>query len=100
MGNDGAAYVARNWDGLQVTVDVLANDGDPAGSLNRNAVQVEVLPPANGQQPRGTAIVNANKTITYTSGPTYDGTGDTFRYRVCDNGTPRRCATSTVTITS
>jgi Bacterial Ig domain len=76
-------------------VDVLANDGNPAGTLNRNTVEVQVV-----QQPaNGTTTVNANKTITYTSRSTYRG-ADSFRHRVCDTGTSGRCAIATVNITS
>jgi hypothetical protein len=95
FGNDGAAYVAPNWEGLSVVVDVLANDGNPAGALNRDALEIQIV-----QQPtNGTAIVNANKTVTYTSRSTYRGT-DSFRYKVCDNGALGRCAIATVNITS
>ena len=93
-GNDGAAYVGpANPAGLSVVVDVLADDGDPDGALNPNTLRI-VQPPANG-----TVRINADKTITYTSGNSYRGT-DSFRYQVCDNGVPRRCATATVNITS
>jgi large repetitive protein len=93
-GNDGAAYVAPpNPAGLSVVVDVLANDGDSDGALNPNTLRI-VQPPANGS-----ARINADKTITYTSGSSYRGT-DSFRYGVCDSGAPRQCSTATVNITS
>ena len=95
FGDEGAAYVAPNREGLSVVAYMLANDGNPAGTLNRNALEIQIV-----QQPtNGTAIVNANKTITYTSRSTYRGT-DSFRYKVCDNATPGRCAIATVNITS
>lgn len=72
---------------------MLANDGDASSTLDRNSLTIV-------QQPvDGTATIGANQTITYTSGSTYDGT-DSFRYEVCDTGTPRRCGTATVNITS
>jgi hypothetical protein len=93
-GNDGAAYVADpDQTGLSVEVDVLANDSDPDGALDRNTLRIV-------QQPEhGTVSINADKTITYTSGSSYSGT-DSFRYEVCDNGSPRQCGTATVAITS
>ena len=94
VGNDGAAYVAPpDPAGLSVVVDVLANDGDPDGALDRNTLRI-VQPPAHG-----TVTINADKTITYTSGSSYRG-ADSFGYEVCDDGAPRRCATATVDITS
>ncbi len=93
-GNDGAAYVAPpNPAGLSVVVDVLANDGDPDGVLDRNTLRI-VQPPVSG-----TVKINADETITYTSGSSYRGT-DSFRYEVCDNGAPQQCATATANITS
>ena len=93
-GNDGAADVAPpNPAGLSVVVDVLANDGDPDGALDRNTLRI-VQPPASG-----TVRINADETITYTSGSSYRGT-DSFRYEVCDTGAPRQCDTATVNITS
>jgi hypothetical protein len=94
VGNDGAANTAPpRWAGLSVEVDVLANDGDPDGALDRNTLRI-VQPPA-----KGTVRINADKTITYTSGSSYRGT-DSLRYEVCDNGEPRQCGTATVNITS
>jgi large repetitive protein len=93
-GNDGAAYVAPpDPAGLSVVVDVLANDGDPDGELDRKSLRI-VEPPTNG-----TALINADNTVTYTSGSSYRGT-DSFRYEVCDNGAPAQCGTATVNITS
>ncbi len=94
FGNDGAAYVAPpNPAGLSVEVDVLANDGGPGVALDRNTLRI-VEQPTNG-----TVLINANKTITYTSGPSYRGT-DSFRYEVCDNGVTQQCGVATVNITS
>ncbi len=50
-GNDGAAYVASpNLAGIEVEVPVLANDGDPAGSLNPNTLQIQVGQPTHGNR--------------------------------------------------
>ena len=93
-GNDGAAYVAPpNPAGLSVVVDVLANDSDPDGALEPNTLRI-VQQPVNG-----TVLINADKTITYTSASSYRGT-DSFQYEVCDSGAPQQCGTATVNITS
>jgi hypothetical protein len=93
-GNDGAAYVADpDQTGLSLAIDVLANDEDPDGALDRSSLRI-VQQPAHG-----TVTINANKTITYTSGSSYRGT-DSYRYEVCDSGAPRQCGTATVNITS
>jgi hypothetical protein len=96
-GNDGAAYVASpDPAGLSVVVDVLANDGDPAGSLDPSTLQIQIVQPSHG-----TATVNeVDKTIMYTSDSTYSGT-DSFTYKVCAADAPERCSSSaTVNITS
>jgi uncharacterized repeat protein (TIGR01451 family) len=43
-------------------------------------------------------VINTNGTYTYTPAVNYNGS-DTFTYQVCDNGTPSKCATATVSIT-
>ena len=87
----GAAYVAPpNLAGIEVEVPVLANDGDPAGSLNPNTLQIQV-----GQPTHGTATANANETITYTSGSTYSG-ADEFSYKVCVADAPEQCSRSAI----
>lgn len=49
VGNDGAAYVAApDPAGLQVAVDVLANDGDADSGLDPSTMRV-VQPPARGR---------------------------------------------------
>jgi hypothetical protein len=61
-----------------VTISVLSNDSDIDGTLNPATVEI-VTPPASG-----TAVPNANGTITYT--PAASSTGIvTFSYRVSDN---------------
>jgi hypothetical protein len=94
VGNDGAASVARpNPAGLSVAVDVLANDLDPDSALDQSTLRV-IEPPTHG-----TARVNPDGGITYTSDATYDGT-DSLRYEVCDRDPTPRCAAATVGITA
>ena len=72
-----------------VTINVLANDHDPDGSLNPGTVTL-VSPPASGS-----AVVNPDGTITYTPGTTLGN--NTFTYTVKDNlGAVSNAATVTV----
>jgi Bacterial Ig domain len=61
-----------------VTINVIANDRDPDGFINPTSVNV-LTQPANG-----TAIANANGTVTYTPAAGFTGS-DTFNYVVSDN---------------
>ncbi|MBI2709271.1 MAG: tandem-95 repeat protein [Actinobacteria bacterium] len=88
-----AAAVANNdsasvYSGGTVDVPVLTNDTvDTAYSKSVSAV---------GAAAHGTAVANADGTITYTPAPGYTG-GDSFTYTLSDgNG---RTATATVTVT-
>ena len=93
-GNDGAAYVAPpGHGGLAVRVDVLANDSDPDGSLNRSSLQIVEQPD------HGAVVINADKTVTYTSNNTYR-TQDTFRYQICNAAATPQCGTAAVRITA
>ncbi|WP_375448421.1 Ig-like domain-containing protein [uncultured Fibrella sp.] len=80
--------------GQSVTVAVLANDTDPdlatslAGQFNNPTI---LSPPA-----QGTAVVNANGTITYTPPTGFTGVVS-FPYQVCDRATPALCSTALVT---
>ncbi|MFN4086259.1 MAG: Ig-like domain-containing protein, partial [Spirosomataceae bacterium] len=49
-------------------------------------------PPANG-----TAVVNPDGTITYTSNPNFVGV-DTYQYSICDKANPTVCDIATVTV--
>lgn len=79
--DDTAATVA----GTPVTVAVLANDGDPDG----DALTVSGL----GAAGNGTAVLNADGTVTYTPGAGFTGT-DSFSYTVSDG----RGATDTASV--
>ncbi|MES2520808.1 MAG: Ig-like domain-containing protein, partial [Bacteroidota bacterium] len=76
--------------GTPVTINVKANDYDPFGGILNNPVAIST--PANG-----TLTPNADGTFTYTPNPTFTGI-DSFKYKVCDNGTPSLCDTALVTI--
>lgn len=78
--------------GTPITIPVKANDTDPDGNTLGNPTIV----PSSGPT-KGTVIVNPDGTVTYTPNPTATGT-DSFKYVVCDNGTPSKCDTATVTV--
>jgi VCBS repeat-containing protein len=72
---------------------VLANDGDPDGSLVASSVRI-VSAPSKG----GTATVNANGTVSYTPKLRFKGT-ETFTYDVKDDrGATSNVATVTVNV--
>ena len=81
--------------GTPVTVNSLANDrsGNAGTTLNPGSVTV-VGQPANGT----TTVDPATGAITYTPNAGFVGE-DVLTYRVCDNGNPAQCATTTQTIT-
>jgi uncharacterized repeat protein (TIGR01451 family) len=84
VAQDDSAATAQD---TPVTIPVLANDSDPDG----DALTVTVTtPPSNGS-----AVVNPDKTITYTPGPGFTGT-DSFVYQICDPS--GACDTATVSI--
>ncbi len=71
-----------------VTVPVLNNDTDPDGDL---LTVTHITQPANG-----TAVLNADGTVTYTPNPGFRGV-ETFTYTACDND--GNCDIASVTIT-
>lgn len=76
-----------------ITIDVIANDHDPDGTLRSNSIAI-VSPPSNGR-----ATPNANGTITYTPDTGFAGPTDTFTYTVDDDrGVTSNTATVTVSI--
>ena len=89
--NDSATTVQDT----PVTINVIANDTDPDpdGTINPATVTID------GSPLHGTAVANANGTVTYTPTAGYTGT-DTFVYTVKDNkGAVSNEATVTVTVT-
>ena len=74
-----------------VTGNVLTNDYD----LDGNTLTVSTTPTTIPT--KGTVLLNANGTYTYT--PTAGAHGkDSFCYQICDNGVPSACDTACVTI--
>jgi len=59
-----------------VTINVLSNDSDIDGDI----LTVTLLT----QPAHGTAVLNPNKTVTYTPNPNFSGGTDTFTYSVSD----------------
>ena len=78
--------------GANVTINVLANDTDPDGS---------VLRVTNVNGTNGTWVVNADNTVTYFPTQNFFGTA-TATYTVCDNTAPAdggsKCLTSTILV--
>jgi len=77
-----------------VTVSILSNDTDRASqpaSLSTVTLPVLISGPVNG-----TALINANGTLTYNPNDTFAGV-DTVRYRICDNINTSLCTTALVT---
>ena len=62
-----------------ITIDVLSNDYDPDGALDAGSVQLIDTPD------KGTAVVNADGSITYTPNQGLVATTDTFTYTVNDD---------------
>ena len=75
--------------GTPVDGNVLPNDYDPDGD--------PITVTGNTDPSNGTVTINADGTYTYTPAPDFVGE-DTFTYRICDNGNPALCDTTTVTI--
>ncbi|MDZ7900146.1 MAG: Ig-like domain-containing protein [Arcicella sp.] len=93
VGNDKPVAMPDNavtQSGSPVTSSVLGNDYDP--DLGQTLTASKVSDPTNG-----TVTVNPNGTYTYTPTTGFVGT-DVFKYKVCDNGTPQLCDTTSVTI--
>ena len=69
---------------------LITNDADPDGTL------VLTTTPVNGPF-SGTLTLNAGGTFSYTHNGS-ETLNDSFTYEICDNGTPKLCATTTVRI--
>ncbi len=80
--------------GAPVTTTILANDtrnGQPASTANVSIALASQ--PANG-----TAVLNANGTVTYTPAIGFSGV-NSFSYTICDIAQPGICSTTTTSIT-
>ena len=85
---------ATTLEDTPVLIDLVANDFDPDGALDRTSIEI-VEPPANGS-----VVVNSDGTALYTPDPNYHGT-DVFRYTIKDlEGAVSNVATVTITIVS
>ena len=92
--NDPSAGAINVTSGASVVVSVLANDSGNGGTLDPASIQIST-PPATG-----TAVANADGTVTFTAGPA--GTV-TFQYTVANlpafvGGPAQRSAPATVTV--
>ncbi len=80
-------YIYQTSDIETFVIDVLANDYDLDDSLKNASIFNE---------PKfGTAVINADGTISYTRNNTFAIT-DTFKYQVCDLGSPNICGIGSV----
>ena len=70
---------------------------DNVSDLEGDALTFAVVGGTAPISEEGTLSFNSNGSYTFTPAPDFSGTV-TFDYSVCDNGTPARCATATVTI--
>ena len=83
---------ATTTEATPVSINVIANDTDPDGTINPATVTI------TGAAGHGTAVANVNGTVTYTPNAGFTGT-DTFKYTVKDNeGATSNEATVTVTV--
>jgi hypothetical protein len=90
VANDSATTPA----GQAVAVDVLANDSDPDGSVDRAHVVIATAPQ------HGTTSVSSQGQVTYTPAANFSG-ADSFAYTVQDNqGRSSAAATVTVTVSA
>jgi hypothetical protein len=98
VGNDAPVAINDNTQTTQntpVIIAVLANDSDPDSTTSLNG---QLANPTLVSQPSvGTAVVNANGTVSYTPPVSFTGLVS-FPYQVCDQATPALCATAVVTV--
>jgi large repetitive protein len=77
--------------GTAVSGSVLTNDKDPQNNTQTVAAQTTTIPG------KGTLVLNANGTYTFTPVPGFVGPVH-FPYAVCDNGLPQACDSATLYI--
>ena len=87
VANDDAASTAEE---VQVGIDVLANDTDLEGDT---LSVTSVTQPTNG-----TAVINPDKTVTYTPATDFNGS-DSFSYTISDGNGGTDSATVSITVT-
>ncbi|KAB7728168.1 tandem-95 repeat protein [Rudanella paleaurantiibacter] len=98
LGNEKPVANDDNTQAIQdqsVLIAVLANDADPDSATSLNG-QLG-LPVITTSPVVGTAVVNADGTVTYTPPTGFTGLVS-FMYQVCDGATPSLCATAQVNI--
>lgn len=82
--------------GIGITISILGNDKNPDNTAVTDLSKI-TSPIITGIPLKGTAVVNANGTVTYT--PFFAATGtDTFIYSICDKSNILICDTALVTI--
>ncbi|GAB3022968.1 cadherin-like domain-containing protein [Spirosoma pulveris] len=79
-----------------VVIGVLSNDSDPNSPTTGNGQLGK--PTLLSQPASGTALVNANGTVTYIPPTSFTG-AVSFAYRICDQATAPLCATALVSVT-
>lgn len=90
---------ARVDSGGSVVIGVLANDSIGGAAVNPANVTVNIIPAGVFGPADGTVVVNADKTVTYTSTtPGFVGTDD-FAYTITDAVSGLTSNTATVTVT-
>jgi len=75
---------------------VMPNDYDP----DNNTLTAQLEPNSSAD---GTVVLDPSGSFTFTPNPGFNGLSTTFKYRVCDNGSPSLCsevATATITFQS
>ncbi len=88
MAQDDAVSSTKN---IPVTGSAAPNDFEP--NAGQTLTFTTISSPLNG-----TVTMQANGTFTYTPANNFVG-GDSFKYKVCDNGSPSKCDTATVYVT-
>ncbi len=91
--NDAPVAVDDNENVMEdnaLTGSVVLNDSDVDGTFTINTTPLSL--PSNG-----TVVINNDGTYTYTPNPNFNG-ADSFKYEICDDGSPALCNSATVII--
>ena len=78
--------------GVAIVVDILSNDSDKESANSQ--LDVAII----GTVQNGTAIIYPDGSIAYTSNTGFTGT-ETIQYEICDDDSPIKCDTASLTIT-